>query len=50
MSKTTSVHDVVQSAGRACAQQGAGIADTQSRHPHSVTKAGTLQLFEEAET
>lgn len=47
MSETTSVRDVVQSAGRACAQQG---ADTLSRHPHSVTKAGTLQLFEEAET
>lgn len=50
MSKNTSVHDVVQSAGRACAQQGAGITDTLSRHPHSVAKAETLQLFEEPET
>lgn len=50
MSKNPSVHDVVQSAGRACAQQGAAIADTRSRHPHSVTKAGTLRLLEEAET
>lgn len=43
MSETTSVHDAVQSAGRACAQQGAGIADTLSSQPHSVTNAGTLQ-------
>lgn len=27
MSETTSVHDVVRSVGRACAQHGAGIAD-----------------------
>lgn len=43
MSETTSVHDEAQSAGRACAQQGAGIADTPSNQPHSATKAGTLQ-------
>lgn len=42
MSETTSVHDAVQSAGRACAQQGAGMADTLSSQPHSAAKAGAL--------
>lgn len=43
MSQTTSVQDAVRSAGRACAQQGAGIADTPYSQPHSATKAGALQ-------
>lgn len=38
MSKTTSVHDVVQSAGRASAEQGAAVADTLSRHSYNVLR------------
>lgn len=38
MSKTMSVHDVVQSAGRASAQQGAAVADTLSRHSYNVLR------------
>lgn len=38
MSKTMSVHDVIQSEGRAGAQQGAAVADTLSRHPYNVLK------------